>query len=1225
MRHIALVIVSIAATTLCQAKTIYIDANGTGDYPTIQAAINGAINGDVIILLPGTYTGLGNRNIDCNGRSITIQSTDPCDPAIVASTVIDCQRNGRAFKFVKGETSLLAGLTIINGLFSPSPNNEGGDAIFCNNSNLIILNCVINKCGFGGPLYSYSSSIRYKKSKVKLTGCTVTNILSYYSIGIYCSDSNTEFTGCTITGNMEGIHGYFSNAEITGCVINNNHSGIFLEGYSLSWGYPSDIVNTARITDSIITGNASGIYCGHINLTVERSTISDNIAADSYQGASGIYALYSNMVINDCLISRNKSFVTSALYYGGGVTNDLGSLVMNGCDVNDNKSIYGGGISNHQGTALIKNCRITNNTAGVSGNPGKGGGIYYTMGNQLIIEGCTINGNKTYTSPSSMSGYGGGIDIDDYTSPAIIKNSVITGNKSKFGGGIYAGMLTDVNNCVIANNQAQQGGGAYRGGAFVNCTFKGNKAETAGGIYGGSYVSNCIFWDDIIAGQSQSQWVELSNEGNVTYSNVRGGFPGEGNINIDPGFTFENDFHLLPDSPCIDAGTDTLALPWSMPDELPAYDLDGNPRVIDGDSDGLAKVDMGAYEFNPSISRLAISASQFNFSCAKDGPNPEPQVFQIQDCNGGILNWEIIENCPWLNISPQSGTSVGKFSEATITVDANLLEPGTYLADIQVIASNAAGSHQTVSVILNVGRLIQVPQDFNTIQSAINDANNFDWVLVADGVYTGPGNYDIDLMGKSINVRSQNGPETCIIDCNGTPDSPHIGFIFYSPQPGNSILDGFTITNGYGGPGGAIWIYYTSPTIKNCVFQKNTADEGGALFVRSFLYMPTVIKNCSFTENSAEDYGGAISGAGLLNIDNCSFINNSSIYGSGGGIVLNYDAVAMITGCNFTGNYARHGGAIAGNGSPLITNSSIVGNTAGFDGGAILSNGRNAILSNSVVAGNRAVHEGAISFRLPSQLINCTVTGNISTLGGSLRFTPSTIIKNCILNDDVNNQGSGLLSSIVSFSNVRGGCAGQGNIDEDPCFVLPGHWDPNGSPDDTNDDFWVNGDYYLKTESLCIDAGDPNYKGGADETDFDGNQRIAAGRIDMGAYEYQPPVEVQVDITPNTLNLKSKGQWISCLITLPEGYNVADIDTQSILLEDQIQPKQIEPNEAARQMSVKFDRGQVQSELRPGRIELIITGQFKDGTAFEGGCIISVINPGKAPKIIQKPVSKQAQ
>jgi hypothetical protein len=189
---------------------------------------------------------------------------------------------------------------------------------------------------------------------------------------------------------------------------------------------------------------------------------------------------------------------------------------------------------------------------------------------------------------------------------------------------------------------------------------------------------------------------------------------------------------------------------------------------------------------------------------------------------------------------------------------------------------------------------------------------------------------------------------------------------------------------------------------------------------------------------------------------------------------------------------------------------------------------------------------------------------------------------------------------------------GPGNIDLDPCFTDTdiGYWDPNESRADPNDDFWVEGDYHLLPDSPCIDSGDPNYIAEPNETDLDGKPRIIGGRIDMGAYEYNPPISVEAKIVPRTINLASKGKWITSYIWLPDEYDVAEIDPNSILFEDEIQPEQFWVDEEQPIAIIKFDREDVQSILSAGQAELTISGQLIDGSVFEGADIIRVINRG---------------
>ena len=130
-----------------------------------------------------------------------------------------------------------------------------------------------------------------------------------------------------------------------------------------------------------------------------------------------------------------------------------------------------------------------------------------------------------------------------------------------------------------------------------------------------------------------------------------------------------------------------------------------------------------------------------------------------------------------------------------------------------------------------------VPDQYETIQAAIDDCDDGDVVMLAPGTYTGDGNRDIDFHGKAITVRSTdpNNPDivaTTIIDCNGTHEHPHRGFYFHSREDASSIVDGLIIANGYQSdePGGAIYCMAGSPTIRNCVITGNSAYKGGGGF-----------------------------------------------------------------------------------------------------------------------------------------------------------------------------------------------------------------------------------------------------------------------------------------------------------------------------------------------------------------------------------------------------------
>ena len=172
-----------------------------------------------------------------------------------------------------------------------------------------------------------------------------------------------------------------------------------------------------------------------------------------------------------------------------------------------------------------------------------------------------------------------------------------------------------------------------------------------------------------------------------------------------------------------------------------------------------------------------------------------------------------------------------------------------------------------------------VPDDFYTIQEAIDEAIDWDEIIVRDGTYS----EHIDFLGKKITVRSENGPFRTTI--NGDPNTYTYIVSFWSSEGAYSVLDGFFITNGNGGFGGGISCYAAEPTISNCIITGNTGGFGGGIFLCDWGGdAAATIINCLITDNESSEAGGGIyCGDTAPTIINCTISGNSTT-GDGGGI-----------------------------------------------------------------------------------------------------------------------------------------------------------------------------------------------------------------------------------------------------------------------------------------------------------------------------------------------------
>ncbi|MBN2382685.1 right-handed parallel beta-helix repeat-containing protein [bacterium] len=248
---------------------------------------------------------------------------------------------------------------------------------------------------------------------------------------------------------------------------------------------------------------------------------------------------------------------------GGGIFCENSAPLIRSNYIHDNSTIEGGGITCTDGaTALILHNIITNHSTYVSG------GIHCNSAAPTII-GNTIAYNQTLSW-----GEGGGINVRDGSQPTIMDNR-FTHNTAGKGAGVYIrdSSFDVINNFFYLNTAiAELDGG---GGIFIrsssplikNCTFVENSSipsNRAGGITVWGSTSSPTVVNSILWNNTPTQFYASSTK-DVTYSALEGGYPGLGNIDLDPLFVTgpAGDYYLshmdtgqTTTSPCVDAGND---------------------------------------------------------------------------------------------------------------------------------------------------------------------------------------------------------------------------------------------------------------------------------------------------------------------------------------------------------------------------------------------------------------------------------------------------------------------------------------------------------------------------------------------------------------------------------------------------------------------------------------------------------------------------------------------
>jgi hypothetical protein len=341
-------------------------------------------------------------------------------------------------------------------------------------------------------------------------------------------------------------------------------------------------------------------------------------------------------------------------------------------------------------------------------------------------------------------------------------------------------------------------------------------------------------------------------------------------------------------------------------------------------------------------------------------------------------------------------------------------------------------------------KVIRVPADAPTIQAGIDIAVPGDEVVVAQGRHVGQGNKNLDLQQKDIVVRSEDGAELTVIDCEGSGR----GFILFGNTLPSTRIEGFKIENGNGNEellgGGGMVIGGGAPTIRSCIFRHNIATSaslsggGGGLVCHG---SSALIEDCEFIQNSVVPNGLAVGGGlasheGSPTIRGCRFVENVAMGGGGGGGGLYVHLIAptpgvIIEDCEFYRNRAWDGGAGIASGSHVsncrveanegssgvggvailfsqMEECLIVENTSENFGGGVSLDG--STMTDCVIVRNRAVRGGGIWAHNGSTIERCVSIDNEAQIGGGLYINtaPSTSVMRCTFVRNGAKEGSGI-------------------------------------------------------------------------------------------------------------------------------------------------------------------------------------------------------------------------
>lgn len=400
----------------------------------------------------------------------------------------------------------------------------------------------------------------------------------------------------------------------------------------------------------------------------------------------------------------------------------------------------------------------------------------------------------------------------------------------------------------------------------------------------------------------------------------------------------------------------TGTYPWTLPIPL---QLQARIKIVVHDAIGQAAEDVsdaGFFIRSPIVDAYAGSNGSISPNGAIWVTYGSSQTFQIQPAAGYQVSELLVDGSA---VQPETS-----YTFANVTSDHLIQASFSSLPRTMILYADGSG-------------------DYSNIEEAIAASATGDTIVLADGIFRGPGNRDLWVQ-KGITIRSMSDdPTRTVVDCDGTPEAMHNAFNFSSAVDNEAILRGVGIQDGYASWGGGIAIHSGALVrVANCRIAGCTSVQGsgGGLYCQS----DALIDGCAFVGNIATN--GSV-GAGALvcesapAFNNCTFENNvASDTAWGGGV-----------GC-----YAPYSAVGVGPGNEQSAASSAAG-----DGGAR----RGDAIMNIAASAFEKQHSLAKSAYSPS-FLSCSFVNNIARSGGGLfaeNMTP--VVRDCVFRSNHNTSG----------------------------------------------------------------------------------------------------------------------------------------------------------------------------------------------------------------------------